>query len=205
MNWDLTSVSDEQLAACQALVYSLLQRCDLMTSERGYAIALVSSHPGAGVSHIQHLLTEMLNENEAGCAIALDCNDLGLENAEPDVPPTRRAFWPLNGDRRSSLAARSGVARYRDRIGHLNSLREAHSFVLLDCHSIRERSDVLGLARAVDGCILVVECDRTTSAQVTELERNIEKYGGVILGSVLNKTADTLPGWMSALLEKVGV
>jgi len=205
MEWDLTSVSDGQLAACQALVYSLLQRCDLMTSDCGYALAVVSSHPNAGVSHIQHLLTQMLNENEADCAIELDCDELGLVNPEQDHRPHQDSFGSPNGDKRSSLTARSGVARYRDRIGHLNALREAYRFVLLDCHSIRERTDLLGLARVVDGTIIIVECDRTTSAQVAELERSIEKYGGVILGSVLNKTFDSLPNWMRTLLEKAGV
>jgi hypothetical protein len=203
MEWDMTTVSDGQLGACQALVYSLLQRCDSTERDRGYALALVSAHPGAGVSHIQRLLTQMLNENEAECAIAVDCNDLGIGYLTQEG--ANQYVRSRNKVKRSPLAPRSGVARYPDRIGHLNALREEYRFVLLDCHSLRERTDVLGLAQVVDGSIIVVECLRTTTAQLTELERSIEKYGGAILGSVMNKTTDSLPRWMGTLLEKAGV
>jgi Mrp family chromosome partitioning ATPase len=98
-----------------------------------------------------------------------------------------------------------GLARYRDRVGHLNRLREQYRFVLLDCHSLTERTDVLGLAPVVDGTITIVECNRTRSSQLHELEHSIEKYGGSIVGSVLNKTTDTVPRWLNSLMERVGI
>ena len=204
MTWDLRTVSDGQLAACQALVYSLLQRCDFSNSDRGYALALVSPHPKAGVSHIQNLLTQMLNENEPECAIALDCNDLGVGYSRQDQAE-QGSYLSQSRRKRISVDSGSKLVRYRDRIGHLNSLRDDYRFVLLDCHSLQERTDVLGLANVVDGSIIVVECNRTTGAQVNELERSIEKYGGVILGSVLNKATESLPRWMMGLLDKAGV
>ena len=204
MNFSLSEIPDGQFAGCQALVYSLLQRCEDSEREDGYALALVSAHPAAGVTHVGRLIELMLNENEADCAMSLDCDLLG--NPENDIPEQmgRRKAGQRQKKRRAIARAR-GLARYRDRVGHLNKLRAEYRYVLLDCHSLAERTDVLGLAPVVDGTITVVECNRTRSSQLHELERNIEKYGGSIVGSVLNKTSSTVPRWMNSLMEKVGI
>jgi hypothetical protein len=204
---DSIYASPMQLAACQALVYSLLQRYESTDRDRGFALALVSPHPGAGVTHIRSLLEQMLNENEPDCAIALDCDLLGLNTSAPSQQGDTGFFTNRRNDHRkqAALARRSGLARYRDRVGHLNNLREVYRYVLLDCHSLRQKTDVLGLAAVVDGTIIVVECNRTTSNQLDEMERSIEKYGGAIVGSVLNKTTPAVPNWMNSLMEKAGI
>ena len=33
----------------------------------------------------------------------------------------------------------------------------------------------------------------------------LEKYGGTILGSVLNKSSSSVPNWMNSLMGKVGI
>jgi hypothetical protein len=204
MNFSLSEIPDGQFAGCQALVYSLLQRCENLDREDGFALALVSAHPAAGVSHVGRLIEVMLNENEANCATSLDCDLLGLPERDGGDPmdPRRKAQRQKN---RRALMRGQGLARYRDRVGHLNRLREQYRYVLLDCHSLAERTDVLGLAPIVDGTITIVECDRTRTGQLHDLERNIEKYGGSIIGSVLNKTSDTVPRWMNSLMEKLGI
>lgn len=199
-----------QLAACQALVYSLLQRCDAEGRDQGFALGLVSYHPGAGVSHVQSLLEQMLNENEANCAVALDCEALGsVKNTLP-----RDTKFPQRDSRGHDDASPNGntvagrdsrLARYRDRVGHLSALLGAYRYVLLDCHSLKEKTDVLGLAPLLDGVIIVVECNRTTTNQVDELERSIERYGGSVLGTVLNKTTYAIPAWMNSLMGRVGL
>jgi cellulose biosynthesis protein BcsQ len=200
---DSLHASPTQLAACQALVYSLLQRCESTDRKRGFALALVSSHGGAGVSHIQSLLEQMLNENEPDCAIAFDCDWLGLSVSRN--PDGTHSLDSVEHREPAVLSLRSALARYRDRVGHLNRLREVYRYVLLDCHSMKQKTDVLGLAAVVDGTIIVVECNRTTINQLDELERSIEKYGGAILGSVLNKTTGAVPNWMNALMERAGI
>jgi len=204
MDLSLNTIPDGQFAACQALVYSLLQRCETEEREGGYALALVSAHPSAGVTHVRQIIELILNENEASCATSVDCDLLGL----PDTGPPELTHNGKNGRRPKrdrGLMRSKGLARYRDRIGHLNKLREAYTFVLLDCHSLAERTDVLGLAPVVDGTIVIVECNRTTTSQLDDLERNIEKYGGTILGSVLNKSSSSVPNWMNSLMGKVGI
>jgi len=202
MNLSLAAIPDGQFAACQALVYSLLQHCETGEGEGGYALALVSAHPSAGVTHVRQIIELMLNENEADCATSIDCDLLGLSDIDPELTPSGK-----NGRRKRQrgLMRSKGLARYRDRIGHLNKLREAYRYVLLDCHSLTERTDVLGLAPVVDGTIMIVECNRTTTSQLDDLERNIEKYGGTIVGSVLNKSSTSVPNWMNSLMERVGI
>jgi hypothetical protein len=206
MALDSIDISPSQLSACQALVYGLLQRCEGSQSESGFVVAFVSAHPGAGVSHIQWVIKEMLNENEAECAIDIDCDSLGLTDKHRqragneyylDFPDTRPG--------KLGQAQRAKLARYRDRVEHLNDLRDQYRYVLLDCHSLRERTDILGLAPMIDGAILVIECNRTTTAQTDELERSIERYGGTVLGSVLNKTTYPVPRWMNSLMERAGI
>ena len=204
MDLSLNAIPDGQFAACQALVYSLLQRCDADEREAGYALALVSAHPSAGVTHIRQIIELMLNENEANCATSVDCDYLGLPDTDTSELTHKGKIGRLNKKQRGLMRSK-GLARYRDRIGHLNKLREAYSYVLLDCHSLAERTDVLGLAPVVDGTIMIVECNRTTSSQIYDLERNIENYGGTIIGSVLNKSSSPVPNWMNSLMERVGI
>jgi hypothetical protein len=204
MRFTLSEVPDGQFAGCQALVYSLLQRWHSQELEGGFALALVSAHPTAGVTHVSRLIKLMLNENEANCAMSIDCDSLGLPDRDASEPVDQRKKNQRNKKRRGLIRG-EGLARYRDRVGHLNRLREQYRFVLLDCHSLAERTDVLGLAPVVDGTITIVECNRTRASQLQELERNIEKYGGSIVGSVLNKTSKTLPIWMNSFMERVGI
>jgi hypothetical protein len=204
MDLSLNGIPDGQFAACQALVYSLLQRSEAEEREGGYALALVSAHPSAGVTHVRQIIELMLNENEANCAKSVDCDLLGLPDTEsPDL--MNRGKNARRQKRQRGLMRSKGLARYRDRIGHLNRLREAYSYVLLDCHSLAERTDVLGLAPVVDGTIVIVECNRTTTGQLDDLERSIEKYGGTILGSVLNKNSSSVPNWMNSVMERIGI
>ena len=80
-----------------------------------------------------------------------------------------------------------------------------HGSVLLDCPSLRESADILGLAPLVDGVLLVVEANKTTKGQIDLLERAIEGAGGKILGHLLNKRTYPLPEWAHRQLEAWGM
>lgn len=205
MGTSVVDATSAQIAACQALVYSLLQRFDTRQIGKGYALALVSAHPGAGVSHIQSLIAQMLNENEANCAIALDCSTLGIPQDNWQPIASVHESHGIGRNARHDIVARTTVARYRDRVGHLHALREMYRYVLLDCHSLKEMTDVLGLAPLVDGVIVVVECNKTTKGQLDHLERSIENYGGTILGTVLNKATYAIPRWINTWMERSGI
>jgi hypothetical protein len=197
------NASPRQIAACEALIYNVLQRGEPRPDSRGVALGLVSAHPGAGVSLITRLTEEMLNENADGSALALDCCTLGLRDAVQGNPLP--APVAANGANRPEIATRAAFGRYQDRVEHLNSLRNTYRYVLLDCHSLKEKTDVLGLAPFVDGVILVVEGNRTTRSQLGYLERSIEEHGGNIVGSVLNKRTYPIPNLVNLWMERIGI
>lgn len=194
----LSTTSPRQIAACEALLYGLMQQCTSQASGKGIAFALVSSHPGAGVSHISELLEQILNENEEDSAIALDCCSLGYQEGAYANASNRKG-------QQATLAQRAMLGKLRDRAEHLNSLTEIYRFVLLDCHSLDEKTDVLGLARMLDGVLIVVEGNKTTKSQLDYLERAVEMAGGKILGCVLNKRTYPIPGWINSWMERMGI
>jgi hypothetical protein len=196
------NASPRQIAACSALIYNVLQRGEPRPGSVGMALALVSAHPGAGVSLVTRLIEELLNENAAGSAICLDCCSLGIRDAE------QRSTGPIpaatqDADR-PEIANCTRLGKYRDRADHLNSLRDVYRYVLLDCHSLKEKTDILGLAPLVDGILMVLEGDRTTRSQLNYLERSIEEYGGNILGCVLNKRTYPIPKFVFGWMERIG-
>jgi Mrp family chromosome partitioning ATPase len=77
--------------------------------------------------------------------------------------------------------------------------------VLIDCPSLKESNEVLGLAPLVDGVLLVIEANRTSKRQVAYLERAIESAGGKILGHLLNKRTYPVPAWVHNKLESWGL
>lgn len=193
------SVSSRQIAACEALIYNVLQRGEPRQGSRGVALGLVSAHPGAGVSLISHLLEERLNENAPGSAVQIDCCSLGITNVRQQVA----AAIPTPD--RAEIGTRKAIGRYRNRAEHLNSLKNVYPYVLVDSRSLKERPDILGLAPLLDGILIVVEGDKTTRSQLNYLERSIEEYGGSILGCVLNKRTYPIPELIFRGMERLGI
>jgi len=169
----------------------------------GVAIGIVSAHSGAGVTHVQQLLSDMLNENEKGSAIAVDCLTMrGAADSSLVRQSNHNGVKPVKWN---ELVSRSVIGRYQDRIDQIEELKRAYSYVLLDCHSLKAHTDVLGMAKALDGIIVVVEADRTTKTQLSYLVRSIEEYGGRILGHVLNKRIYPIPAWLNSKMERMGI
>lgn len=199
----IAKASPRQIAACEALLYGLMQRCGATRGTKGVAIAFVSAHPGAGVSRIAEMLEEMLNDNHAGSAISMDCTRLGFRDGASWKPAN-----PVRHDGKtetSEVASRNMLGKLRERAQHLDALTETYRFVLLDCHSLDKNTDVLGLAQLLDGVIVIVEGSKTTKSQLDYLERAIEMAGGEILGTVLNKRVYPIPTWISSVMEGIGV
>ena len=193
----LKKVSARQIAACEVLLYSAMQQCT-QTKGKGIALALVSSHSGAGVSHLSELLEQILNQNEADSAFAMDCVLLGHQEAMYEDAGDGERKQPV-------LAQRAWAGKLRDRAEHLMLLRDKYRLVLLDCHSLEMKTDVLGLAPMLEGVLLVVEGNKTTKSQLDHLERTIEMAGGRVLGCVLNKRTYPIPARINSWMERMGI
>jgi Mrp family chromosome partitioning ATPase len=57
----------------------------------------------------------------------------------------------------------------------------------------------------LDGVIIVVEANKTTSHQLAYLEKTIQGASGVVLGHILNKRTYPIPVWLNTQLERLGL
>jgi hypothetical protein len=179
----------------------------LPTEQRGFAAALVAAHPAAGTTHLTRVLGTTLDADPAASVLPLDCRQLANLCGDPRRPPVKANRDPNATYALSCPPAFRGSWRgSRDyRAAYLAQLRERFAYVLIDCPSLKESNEVLGLAPLVDGVLLVIEANPTSKRQVAYLERAIESAGGKILGHLLNKRTYPVPAWVHNKLESWGL
>ena len=204
-----TGLSSQQASSCQGLIYSVLQRSLLPAGQHGFTAALVAAHPAAGTTHLTTVLTQLLNEDLAESALPLDCRELATLYGDPRTPPETVSRGGNPAAALSSPPVFQGSWSWRGsqdyRGVYLAQLRERFPYVLIDCPSLKESTEVLGLAPLVDGVLIVVEANRTQKSQVAYLERTIERAGGKVLGHLLNKRTYPIPAWVFNKLEHWGI
>ena len=80
------------------------------------------------------------------------------------------------------------------------ALRDRYDCVLLDCGGLDSSVDLLRLAPAADGIVLVVEAGRAGKEQINRAAQMIADAQGTLLGFVLNKRRYPIPNWLYRLL-----
>ena len=80
------------------------------------------------------------------------------------------------------------------------ALRDRYDCVLLDCGGLDSSVDLLRLAPAADGIVLVVEAGRAGKEQINRAAQMITEAQGTLLGFVLNKRRYPIPNWLYRLL-----
>ena len=186
---------EQEASFCQGLMYSVFQRPQLSTQSGGLVIALVAAHPGAGTTYLATHLTKSINSEQFISAVLLDCRE-AAHSTRPSPEGRRGVPYPYEG-----AEAGSGLSAPREawrksfdyRASYLAHLRTRYNYVLIDCPSLKESTDVLGLTTLADGVLLVIEANKTTKSQIALLERTIEAANGRILGHVLNKRTYLIP------------
>ena len=203
----MTDLFAQQASSCQGLLYNVLQRPLLPSEQQGFTAALVAAHPGAGTSHLTSVLGTLLDQDPVANVLALDCRQLANLSGDPRRPPIQ-----VGRDSNPAYAIscppvfHSSWRSSRDyRAAYLAQLRERFAYVLIDCPSLKEGNDILGLAPLVNGVMLVIEANRTSRSQIAYLERTIENAGGKILGHLLNKRTYPIPEWVHNKLEGWGI
>jgi protein-tyrosine kinase len=73
-------------------------------------------------------------------------------------------------------------------------LKEQFDFIIFDAAPLLEFPDAYGLAPKVDGVLLVVAAERTSVGDAQMAKRNLEMAGGRLIGAVLNRQRDYVPG-----------
>lgn len=197
----LESHGADQNSPYLGLIYNVFQLP--RDAQTGLAIAVTAPHKGAGTSYIVNALATELGYYPANRVLRVDLAMLA-NNLRPgeDVLQMTQSTAPSG-----VFHMRAGVdaisiessAYWHASIEHrkecLDRLRERFHYILFDCPPILASSDVLGIAPLVDGLILVAEANRTTTAQISQAERQIEAAGGRLCGSVLNKQKRSFPHW----------
>lgn len=77
----------------------------------------------------------------------------------------------------------------------ISELHKDYDYIIIDTASIGESFDAVALAGAVDGTILVAQCDHTSKDSLTRAKDLINKNNGEIAGVILNKTPGYVPSY----------
>jgi Mrp family chromosome partitioning ATPase len=84
----------------------------------------------------------------------------------------------------------------------LQTLRASFDLIIIDSPAILTHVFSSVLAKLCDGCILVIEAERTRAPVAAEAIQLIESSGGRVLGTVLNKRRFYIPQWLYRLLYR---
>jgi hypothetical protein len=190
------------------LLYTVLQK-PRGKDHGGVVIALGSSNPGAGVTYVARGLLRELAKCELTSVAGVNVSFLRKLH-EPTVEAIRKSMSKPSShpvgeigveDPSRSLAVperRSPwEASWQYRRDCIDLLRAEFDYTIIDCPSLGESGDVLGIAPFVDGIILVVEANRTRRDQPRLAEQQILAAGGTLLGYILNKRVYEVPRWLS--------
>jgi len=196
--------------ASEVLSDGLLQQVFRMYSHErgtGLVVALTAVDRQSGVSFITEALAEELGSDNGGSVVCLDSRtliEIGTLYVEDALSRTA-----VSGSALTAASDEGAIApwcdSYSQRKAVLEKLRTRYQYTLVDCPSLKESPDILGIADLVDGVVLVIEANRTQTRQIAVLEQTIQAVGGTIFGNVLNKRDYFIPDWLYALLGKFSI
>ena len=190
----------------QKLIYSIFQSA--RDKDGGVAIGLVSPEPGAGTSSLSHEFVAQLSAGanrilEVDLAYATQTVN-SVEDMLSRIRDTAQAYAfefkppPTSVKQTPKSALWTGNAELRRSC--VQVLQERFDYILFDCPALEVSGDALGIASAIDGFLLVIEADRTTTQQIQYAEESLEDAGAKLYGSILNKQRSPVPTWAQRLL-----
>lgn len=188
--------------AYQSLIYSIFQQS--RAGDRGFTIGLVSPEPGAGTSFLTHEFIAQLGADAGNRVLGVDLAFVArtvqsVEDLLARVAPTTAAnVFELRPHSKEAISTR-GSAYWNGSMDHrrdcVHALADQFDYILFDCPALQLSGDALGIASVIDGFLLVIEANRTTTQQIQNTEQNLEGAGGKLYGSILNKQKSLLPRW----------
>lgn len=168
---------NELNVSCEGLIFRVFQHP--RAKIEGSIVALTSPHRGAGVTRIANALVEALRYDGHPSAVNISARELSA--------------------RETGTSTQTNLSNALDRI------RRESRCALIDCGSMNSSQSAIRLAPLVDGIILIVEANRTTTQQIRYAERAIESVNGRILGHVLNKRTYVVPNWLHRMIHTAGI
>jgi Mrp family chromosome partitioning ATPase len=182
----------------------------------GSAIAFTSASEGGGAGHVARLFAVEIARHTGRRTLLIDSERLQRLGVEDFLqmpwnchPTNIDNLWmlpakPRNGGgnheaepKRSFLMR---VGKSDEEIGtgldSVDALRVSFDNILIDCSSLKERSDAAMLATSVDGVVVVVDAGESRRDEILNAQRTIETTGGNFLGFVMNKRRYPVPNWL---------
>jgi MinD-like ATPase involved in chromosome partitioning or flagellar assembly len=172
---------------------------------RGLAIAVTSTHPGAGTTHVVRALTAEIGRHPANRVLRIDLATLASSiTTDEDAAYLAKPTWHPSVYEIASGIQVTGVekscaywhASLEHRRRSIDQLADQFHYILLDCPSVRQNGEALGVASLVDGVLLVAEANRTTKRELHHAEQQIEIAGGKLYGIIFNKQRHLVPAWV---------
>lgn len=186
------------------------------TSSVPLVVQFTSAAAGSGASTIASGYARVAAENCAKPVLYVDCNPRvrAKSRATLSDDPRPTLFDVYRGERtlseslapavdsRNLLWARlaSGARPILwfggDRMqGLLDMLRTTYPLIVLDTPPTEEPESA-AISRYCDGTVLVVAAGRTKQPQIESARLLLERFGGQMVGLVLNRERSFLPRWM---------
>lgn len=189
-------------AAYQSLIYNIFQLS--RDTQHGFAMGVVSPTDTVGTGVLVHDLGKQLGGYPANQILHFDLGFVArsVESMDDLLGMIRSTavsnVYEIRPETGKPVSARpssfwhGSAAHRRDCI---QTLRERFQYILIDCPPLCLAGDALGVAAMLDGFLMVIEANKTTTEELQAAEHAIEQAGGKLYGNILNKEKSTLPRW----------
>ncbi len=204
----LSSGGSNRFAAAREAFRRLRSSVQFLNSSSGVSsIIVTSSTPGEGKSLTAANLSIALAQN--GSRVVLVSADLrrptlermfGMEANRPGLSDYLSHAAELNAEKVPGIdnlwLIRSGTApenpgellnsdRFEQMVKELE--REDVEYIVVDTPPVINTADAVSAARYVDGVIVVVDTERTATADLLQVRADLERSGSKLLGAVMNR------------------
>jgi Mrp family chromosome partitioning ATPase len=193
------------------LIYSVFRPAE----QTGKVVAFTAASAGAGTSFVVDGVGDELSVYEDKKTLIVDAKKLQtatkteLENwlrqrtttdtnlfrlrADKENIKTVKALAPRSKNHKKTLTKRAELVSPE---GNLKLLRTHFDYILVDCQPVKASSEMMTLAKLVDGVIIVTAAGDTRRDEIERSQQVVEMAEGQILGLVLNKRDYPVPDWL---------
>jgi capsular exopolysaccharide synthesis family protein len=185
-----------------------------------YALAIIGSHHGEGVSTVAANISAVLAQSRGGRVLLVDTNircpsthrifKTRLEPGLANIPTAEYDYGNIIVSERFKnlhiLAAGTPngssprILQPAQFARLINSIKKDYRHVILDMPAMKENHLSARLASLCDAVVLVVEAERLRWEVLLETKAQLLKWNANMIGVVLNKRRFPIPEWLYQML-----
>jgi len=214
-----SSIRHSKLSAHYDALFRRIQTAGF-DSETGVAIGIIGCAPRAGASTVAFNIAMTAAHSDCGSVLYIDADvkkrpgpnpvgavpELGLADALASAADPLDCVKLTQYANLSILSGRGISTRDIAKVdpGALTSIFEEFKrqfkLLMIDLPAANEFNGSISLAAQLDGVILVVEAERADGRAALQIKRQLESADANLLGVVLNKRRQHVPGWLYRML-----